>query len=717
MAGFTCIECKNIFKSAATLNKHIRNRVCFKKYFKNDLKKRGRPVLSKDCDECNKKFSSRRILLRHRQLYHSKYKIKYPCGSCSRFFTSANSLDNHRRLDHAFTSAIYERSNVLRGACRIYRYEIKESNTPVNQIIPPAALEITKFLEEIIVDLHSFKFCLVLAAEYEQGELGSKGSDDLVPERMLMHFRSETSLILESDDKELAVRQALLSMENNAESFNVNGSGWNLLNILHIDIEIGKCHELAGSCTLHKVQHIRNSSESFVVQKNNQNIEERNIFSGRCFFHAIASYFLNGETDAHKLEAFIEDNIKEDNIRTPVRLADILKFELLNAHLDIGVNVISKSIDGDIFPSYISNISKPKNTVNLLLFYIGIEKPVTYKKSNIEIFKDFDHVDDENNWKYYDKINASSVQHYALIENFEKELTKARRKNAMRRIFAVKADYLNKIKYTEDLIQKIHQDELRYTYITDNPFTVSYKTLTAAKYCLALDERRKILAIKDLKALKTKFEEIKDKIQEYDDLYSLDPNRNRKICICYNCLSIFSAQSALENHKHWCFKQKPSVVLLPAFGEKTEFELKRKHNFSRIQMFFDFECLQVKPEYPCSCRPEYVLKCQDSINKQQTFCKHNTYIETEQKPFYYCLLVCSNELEILERVEYCGDDANDHFIETLLDLEIKYMSYLKTHKLPIRLSKEDNDHFERTNTCHICKKEIKKPQKKVKDHG
>ena len=695
----------------------MQNRVCFKKRFGSKPNKRGRPELPKECDTCGKKFSSRRVLLRHRQLYHSFLKVKYPCGSCPEFFTSPHLLDSHRQSQHPVSTSIYEYARVLRGTCRIYRLDIQKSNVSINSIIPSATRQITDFLNNIIHELHSLKFCLVLVAEYEQTELGGSQDED-VPERMMMHFRSGTSLMLKSDDKELIVRQALGSMENNAESFNVNGSGWNLLHILHINIEVGKCHELAGSCTLHKVFHTRNADHAFEVHDStpeDKSSKERNQYSGRCFFHAIASYFLNGETDIDKLEAFIDDNIREEGIVCPVRLCDISKFELLNSHLDLGVNVISKSIYKDIYPSYISKIDNPKNIINLLLFYIDIEEPRYYEKSDIEIFKDFDHVEDENNWKLYEKIGISSVRHYALIINFEKELTKARKESIMYNFDMTMAGYEEKIDSNIRLIRRIHELELECTETLFNPFS-SPLSVAEARHRLISDARRKKMAIRDFHELTAKKKELDKLHDEYEELYSLDPNKSRNVRVCYNCLSIFASQAALESHKRWCFKESPSVTVLPSPGAKSEFYQKRKHCFSRIQMFFDFECLQVKPEYSCSCRPEYSLKCQDSINNQAIFCKHNTKIESEQKPFYYCLIVCSNEFEILDRVEYYGDDANDHFMETLLDFEIKYMSYLQKHLLPIRFNEQDKEHFERTNICHICKEEIKKNQKKVKDH-
>ena len=718
--AFYCSECGSKFKTKITLNKHIRNRICAKQQFRanHPNAKVGQPSKNKKCEHCNKTFFERRNLLRHQQLYHSKLKVSYPCGKCSEFFASGILLDKHRKQAHPSQSEIYERVNILKGSCRVYRYDIKKDTLVLNSIIPEAHAKISEFLTQVKDELPSYKYCLVLAAEYEKIGLNTTSKEDTRPERLLMHFRSKTNLILHSDDENLSVTEALFSMENNAESFNMNGSGWILHSILHIDIEIGQCHVLAGGCSLHKIAQARNLKGSFEVLKkkgSNDELLRKTEDSGRCFFHAVASYFCNKETDIEKLEDFIANNLVMTGLSTPVRLSDISKFEELNAHLDFGINVINKITNEKIYPVYISKIDNPKNVINLLLFYVQQGKAETIHNTEIEVSKHFDEENDVNNWELYDEIDACSVQHYALIDNLEKEIMKARKNDFIERSYKMRNSLTLKIDKSQGIIDRCESLIQEYIEEMSNPSTKDDR-LSYLKHHMRSDQNRRDMERVTLEELKKNLEKCEEQLKEYEELYNSDPNSTRGIRACYNCLSVFSNKNSLDVHKKWCFKEKPKVTLLPKAGERMEFDQKRKHVFSRIQMFFDFECLQVKPEYPCSCRPEFDVQCQESTSRQATFCKHKTLVENEQKPFYYCLLVCSNEFEIYELIEYYGEDANDHFLDKLLDMEKKYMDHIRKTNVPVFLTKEDNEHFNSCNICHICEKEVRPDEKKCLDH-
>ena len=693
MKSFTCEYCKKSFKSTSSLNKHIRNKVCLKRLMRygKQQRKHDNENDRHSCDKCEKIFSSRRSLLRHQQRYHSSFELQFPCGYCNKFFADPRELDEHRHSQHSMKSEIYERSNVLKGSCRIFRYDILKKNVPINAIIPSAHEKISAFVKNLLIEMKSFKLTLVLSAEYEKIDHLQSGNDkakhiagseqDNPPERMIMNFRSNTFLMVQSENPQDVVRHALYTMEINGENFNLNGSGWTLSSLLHIDLSVGRCHVLSGaaSCNLHRIFHARNSRDAFAVKDDGTDVNADDIYSGRCFYHAVASYFLKEETNLDVLEQFIRSNFNEGDIPTPVKVTDVTKFESLNESLNIGINVITKAATGEVYPTFVSKVENPKHIINLLLFYIGQGAPKIRKKTNIEIpdhFYEEDEGQDEYNEKM-DRLVASTVRHYALIDDLDREVSKARR-----------YEQTTKSRKLRNRIQA---------------------ELQAA--------RRKNARVQVLDALRLKLERVKEHLAHLDEVYSVDTNPRRKSRVCYNCLNMFSTTVALERHKKWCFKEKPSIVLLPAPGDKMRFDPKRKNVYSRIQMFFDFECVQIKPKYPCSCRPEFHPKCQTSASEQIIFCKHGTTVEYEQIPFAYCLVVCSNEKKVLDMVHYVGMDASRHFLESILEMEKKYMGLLKMESKKMKFTEQDKIHFEETETCHICELDFLPGEKKVRDHG
>ena len=710
---FKCDICKKSYSSKKTLYRHIQKRICIKHL------KKALPALQHEkeefaCNECDKKFINRKNFVRHKQLFHLGLEFKYPCGSCSLFFSDTSSLDTHRRLHHAPSNDIYERQNVLRGTCRVYRYDVFEQHASVDSIIPSAHDKFLKLIEHLKHEMHSFKFTTILGVEFDRNEQINKPTSDAYPERMIMNFRSNAQTVYQSDDADMAITKALHSMEANSENFAVNGSGWQLRTILYIDLEIARCHILAGSdtCSIHVVNSHKSSRRSFQLRKKRSIDQE--IPAGRCFFHAIAAYFLTIESRCDGLEDFIEENINQTSVTYPVKVKDIPKFESANKHLNIGINVITKSATGHVFPLYISKQQNSKHVINLLLFYIGHHDSTSEKFPLTDeilppIEKDVDH--DELR-----EVEASCKQHYALILDLDKEITKARKVDQLER--AEKQLEL-KAKEIEDIQERIAQidcDKVKHEQIIFNKSSCT-RTIESSKKALICDSGRRLKELDKLGVLQDDFKRINILVEEYRTTYENDSNASRRIHACYNCLSIYSTQQALSNHQKWCFKEKPSGVILPTLGEKMEFEPKRKNNFTRIQMFFDFECLQVKPEHPCSCRPQLEPKCWNSISNQEVLCKHSSSTVYEQKPFSYCLLVCSNEFEVLDIIQYAGEDASDHFIDTLLDMELRYRTCLKNFSVSMIFEERDKLHFDSSDICHICSKIIKKDEKKVRDHG
>ena len=715
---YVCEHCNKNFVNAYTFNRHKKN-TC------RDVL-RGAGKLKKDagfyCEQCNRHYTSRRYYLRHKQRFHNNVRMAYPCGLCQRFFESAHDLDLHRSQAHVRRSEFYLKHKALRSTCQIYRLDLPKRLKSINDAIEYSSLKFLEFLEEKVEDLNSLKFSIVLGAEYEQGQ----DDNEAERERMLMNFRSPAQTLLQFQDVSPLVAKALLGVESNAEQFNANGSGWVLQRMLYVDIEMGKCFQLSGSCSLHEIitcKGLKNSesASTMEIHKDDEwpstDMETHN--DGRCFYLAIASYFLNDRKDKQTIEKYISENIYEV-LDVPVRVKDISTFEEANHHLNCSINVIYKNIHGELYPVHISK-RKSKYVINLLLFYIAqpdIRKYQTDEKGSrggdLEMS---DHSSDEDEGRVKRTCHAQSAKdnfdlnaerlpdpsvcHYALIDNLNAVIARSEIKRVSAQVFV-------QTQSKRRMISMIEQAETGGGRNEDE----DDDHLELRGY-LNAKERAKLSD-----QLENEIEQLQkygEKKRKFLDAVSM---RYGRCNICYNCFSIFARRSALDNHERWCFKENPTLTHLPTPGQVDEFELRRKHVLAPYQMFFDFEAMQKMPQYPCSCRPRIASS---GALIQPSICPHGTKITAEQVAFSYCIVVTKTSGEtadspkIIDLIDYVGENASEHFLNDLLDLEDKYIKLL-TVEQPMELSAEEERDFREALVCHICAATIKSNEKKVRDH-
>jgi len=732
-----CSLCDKRFKTGFTLKRHLKSKTCIKiggklkqKKKKTDIAKpnagRGRPPMKKTCDDCNKEFSSRRSMLRHRQMYHSNIVQSYPCGHCNEFFPNGAELDIHRSTEHPTNSKFRLRNSAFRGACQVFRIDIPKNVDTINEAIAFVSNPLLEIINKKLIEMNSLKYNLSLGVEYERGEKGGLQPSQ-EPERMLMNFRSHAKDVLLSTDISNGLAKSLLSVENSGESFNSNGSDWYLHKIYYLDIEFGQCRLLSGSCNLHRLNQARDYSEAFNVKADDEYpaTAQSSVNDGRCFYYAIAAYFNKGVDEPEILEKFIEENIVEA-APSPVKVSDISKIEEANSHLNIAINVVYRNALMEIFPVHVSKREDDNcEIINILLFHMAKVKQVEYDRTNIELS---DHSsDEEEGRKEYDFFNLKhvnmfeendetladpTVPHYALVENLNKEITRARYVEATTRIdwsLREKNDALKKLnKEISEKTARVQQILKEVSHDPDND--ICERLLHEAdnkQYRISMLQNFREDTLKHIAKLEVYREE---KMRETPKA----SHTGRHAQVCYNCFSTFSDIPHLKAHKKWCYKEKSSILVMPLPTDKIEFEPKRKQTYTEIQMFADFEALQVKPEYPCSCVPE-LSPYADSCSRQSIHCNHGTLIEYEQHPFNYCIVVVSNDETIHEVIEYSGEDAVDHFLTTVLDLEEKYMEYLQ-ESLPLALSEEQEKMFQEAESCYVCGQAFDSPEDKVRDH-
>jgi len=700
-----CPNCSQKFSYKKSFKKHVL--LCTKKELEKSLggakKKSSKSNTEQskfNCDECDRTFNAKQNLKAHKQRYHSNFPITFPCGFCTKSFESGYDLDQHRLNDHQRKSDFYERETAFRKTCQVHRLDIPRNVSTVNSFIKYSSQKLVDFINDKKNELDAFKYTITLGVEYEKD---AKNDLESNPERMLMNFRSKMQTCFKFDEVESNIAKALIDIETNSNEFTSNGSSWVMDKILYADIEIGKCFLLSGSCTVHKIIDSYRATSVLEI-KNDKSIEtfkDDSVDDGMCFFYAIATYFTKS-ADMSVLSNFIKNNINI-NIPTPVKVSDVNKFEKANEHLDMSINVVYKSHKNDIFPVYASN-RESENVINLLLFHT--------KASDLSFQTNLAKLHENN-----DSEIELDIKHYAVIEDLSKEIKRNdyfQRKKQLKKSLVEKEEKLKELLIKYSQICKIndeHQIKLDF-----NP---EYKIEDNFNYGWAANSLRFLQP--DLTDFRWKEKELKKMIESFSlEIQNLKDQENeknlyRKDHLCYNCFSSFSIKESLDSHKKWCFKSEPELYILPVDGEKDEFLQKRKHVWSRISFYFDFEALQVKPEHACSCRPEFVRKAENSSSKQASLCPHQTFVEYNQVPMGYSIIVIKDHDTVLDVVDYVGPDADLNFMNDLLDLEEKYVEYLKIN-VPIQMTDEDKNAFEQTVNCYICNIKFDSTEVKCADH-
>ena len=162
---------------------------------------------------------------------------------------------------------------------------------------------------------------------------------------------------------------------------------------------------------------------------------------------------------------------------------------------------------------------------------------------------------------------------------------------------------------------------------------------------------------------------------------------------CYNCFTTFSRKDHLLSHTSWCHAKEGVKYIVPEEGEQLYYEGYRKETKVGFIFFFDFETLQKKTQ-----------KKQSGLN---------TTIVSEHEAFAFNFLLINREGEVKEDISYVGEDAGDKFIETLLEMNDKYMKIIN-NVIPLEMTEEDKKKYRSSEYCHICRMPIF--LNKVRDH-
>ncbi|UYV67414.1 hypothetical protein LAZ67_5000503 [Cordylochernes scorpioides] len=153
-------------------------------------------------------------------------------------------------------------------------------------------------------------------------------------------------------------------------------------------------------------------------------------------------------------------------------------------------------------------------------------------------------------------------------------------------------------------------------------------------------------------------------------LSSQDSKHTEKKYHCRRCLNYFGRKDLLEKHSFYCNEALRAEFPQEKYVEFKNYQRKMKIPFA---IYADFESILPKVE-SCISNPENSYTNEYQKHKPSGFNYYKTYGENKSKP-----------------VSYRGEDAD-------------------------KLTNEDRQNYKTTKVCHICEKEFKKGDIKVRDH-
>ena len=186
-------------------------------------------------------------------------------------------------------------------------------------------------------------------------------------------------------------------------------------------------------------------------------------------------------------------------------------------------------------------------------------------------------------------------------------------------------------------------------------------------------------------------------------MYNQTKHKERKH-FCMHCLQCFSSERVLNNHKDNCIQVNGTqAVKMP---DKDNNILKFNNFHKQLPVPFvndaDFEAITEK-----------ISSCQPNNNK--------SYTEAYQKHidcgYGYKIVCCYDDKYSKPATTYRGEKAVYKFMEAMLE-EVKYCKKVmkKEFNKQLRMTKDDEEKFQKAEECHICDKKYTDKDIKVRDH-
>ena len=186
-------------------------------------------------------------------------------------------------------------------------------------------------------------------------------------------------------------------------------------------------------------------------------------------------------------------------------------------------------------------------------------------------------------------------------------------------------------------------------------------------------------------------------------MYNQTKHKERKH-FCMHCLQCFSSERILTNYKENCIQiNGKQAIKMPTKGEN----ILKFNNFHKqlpvpFVIYADFEAITEK-----------IQGCQRYNDKSYT----EAYQKHTDCGYGYKVVCCYDDKYTKPIKIYRGEKAVYKFMEDML-YEVNYCKKVieKEFNKPLRMTKEDEDKFQKADECHICNKKYNETDVRVRDH-
>jgi hypothetical protein len=230
------------------------------------------------------------------------------------------------------------------------------------------------------------KISIIYHAEFKKALADVVEKEDDIVEVCL---RATSRFVINDIEVYRLITQSHLIVQDRIDDFLENGSGWVFNGIRALDLELGNCNSLNGSCNKYSVKFTKDLKKIKPSNKKNN-----------CFFHAVAYHFVRKD-NAKKLDNFIAKYLNI-TIPNPVCIKDIPKFENENGHLKFKINVLYIE-DDCVYPLLFSKNIKAKHHITLVLYKTVMKNKVVNHYTYVTDVDKFLQKNYKGDKKTYDK--------------------------------------------------------------------------------------------------------------------------------------------------------------------------------------------------------------------------------------------------------------------------------------------------------------------------
>ena len=186
-------------------------------------------------------------------------------------------------------------------------------------------------------------------------------------------------------------------------------------------------------------------------------------------------------------------------------------------------------------------------------------------------------------------------------------------------------------------------------------------------------------------------------------MYNQTKHEHRKH-FCMHCLQCFSSDRVLNNHKDNCIQVNGTQAIKMPDKDNNILKFNNFHKQQPVPfvIYADFEAITEK-----------IHGCQQDGNKSYT----EAYQRHTDCGYGYKVVCCYDDKYTKPIQIYRGEKAVYKFMENILE-EVKYCKkVMKKHfNKPLRMTKENEQEFEKAKECHICDKKYTEKDIRVRDH-